>query len=95
MRQDHWTELCKEWRNALRSPLYWLAWAILGAAILASCGSSSAPSPNATPDRDGLTADPDYGFVRHIDKDAGIVCWTWVRGGIHCLPTEQTDLGER
>lgn len=28
---------------------------------------------------------------RHIDKEAGVVCWTW-GAAISCLPLNQTDL---
>lgn len=33
---------------------------------------------------------------RHIDREAGVVCWVYtapIRGGIHCMPIEDTCLG--
>lgn len=29
---------------------------------------------------------------RYIDRDAGVVCWTYQRGGISCMPFDATTL---
>lgn len=41
---------------------------------------------------------PNRRIERHVDLEAGVVCWTmnyaYDKGGISCLPIEQTKLGE-
>lgn len=35
----------------------------------------------------------DQSVKRYIDDDAGVVCWTYVPGGIDCMPISDTGLG--
>ena len=32
---------------------------------------------------------------RYIDESAGVVCWTYQRGGISCLPLKETTRGQQ
>lgn len=88
---NHWAQWRKEWRDALRSPLYWLFWIVLGAAALASCGAAEEST------EDTACIQLRASVCRFVDTEAGTVCWMYTRayrGGISCLPIEQTDLGE-
>jgi hypothetical protein len=40
----------------------------------------------------GASSQSDDTVGRYIDHDAGVVCWTYQRGGISCMPFDATTL---
>lgn len=52
--------------------------------LLTACTSSEAVIEGSMPNS----------IERHIDEEAGVVCWMYHSRGISCLPLDQTLLGD-
>lgn len=67
---------------------------IIALLALAGCGQPQPPQVVEARERARIESD----ITRHIDEEAGVVCWVYsygYQGGISCLPIEDTRLVER
>jgi len=63
---------------------------------LLGCAPTMSPQERAETEFKGLTAPllVGYDLQRVVDKEAGVVCYVHIRGGVSCLPLSETRLGE-
>lgn len=62
--------------------------------ILVMCASCSNASPlNSAECKNAIVVD---GCIyRYMDEEVGVVCWYTYKGGISCLPIDQTKLSDK